>query len=123
MTLPVRMVALATASPPFTLAQSDAQATARELLKERFPNFDRMAPVFTTSGIRTRQLAQPLEWYLKAHDWSERGAAYLDGEPSISSSTRRAGPWPKPGSRGRPSTSSSPCRPPASPPPVSRRGP
>ena len=35
--------------------------------------------VFETSGIATRHLVQPLEWYLEPHGWAERNRAYQDG--------------------------------------------
>ena len=79
MTLPVGILALATASPPFALSQSDARQVARDLFSERFPQFERLAPVFTTAGVRTRQIVRPIEWYLHPRGWPERGEAYLEG--------------------------------------------
>ena len=79
MNLPVRVLSLATASPPFSLSQSDARQFAGELFSERFPHFERMAPVFATAGVRTRQIVRPIEWYLTPRGWPERGEAYVDG--------------------------------------------
>lgn len=79
MTAPVAILSLGVASPPYTLRQTDAEHIARDLFGERFPQFERMAPVFTTAGIRTRQLVRPVEWYLQPRGWPERTEAYLQG--------------------------------------------
>ena len=76
---PVALLSLATASPPNVLAQDDVAAAARRLFQDRFPQFERMAGVFKTAGVRTRQSMRPLEWYLEPRGWPERTAAYLEG--------------------------------------------
>ena len=75
---PVALLSVATASPPHSLTQAQVTEIARELFAERFPHFDRMAPVFATAGVRTRQVARPLEWYLQPRGWPERTEAYLE---------------------------------------------
>jgi alkylresorcinol/alkylpyrone synthase len=79
MTSPVGLLGLATASPPYELAQDTVAEVARELFAPQFPGFERMAAVFGTAGVRTRQSVMPLEWYLAPRDWPQRTAAYLDG--------------------------------------------
>jgi len=79
MSYPVALLSLATASPPHELSQIEAERAARDLLGGRFRHFDRMASVFTTSGIRSRQLVRPIEWYLEPHGWPERTEAYQQG--------------------------------------------
>ena len=79
MTHSVALLSLATASPPHELAQSDAERVARDVLGRKFRHFDRMASVFTTAGIRTRQLVRPIEWYLEPRGWPERTEAYQQG--------------------------------------------
>ncbi len=79
MTHPVALLSLATASPPHELAQTDAERVARDVLGRRFRHFDRMASVFTTAGIRSRQLVRPIEWYLEPRGWPERTEAYQQG--------------------------------------------
>jgi len=76
MTPPVRLISLATAQPPHELPQADVARAARELFRDRFPQFERMAPVFETTGIRTRQSAMPMDWYLEPRGWPERMEAY-----------------------------------------------
>jgi len=83
MPAPVRILALATASPPFEMAQADVAAMAREVFEPRFPLFDRMAAVFETAGIRTRQTVRPMDWYLQPQGWPERTQAYLEGATAL----------------------------------------
>ncbi len=83
MTQPVALLSLSTASPPFTLLQTDVEAAAREVFLESFPSFDRLAPVFTTAGIRERQAVRPIDWYQRSRGWSERADAYLSSGISM----------------------------------------
>ena len=78
MPAPVQIVSLATADAPHVMTQSDVVEVARSLFTERFPGFDRMLPVFDTAGIRARQAAMPLGWYLTPRGWPERTQAYLE---------------------------------------------
>lgn len=79
MNSPVSILALATASPPNQLPQREVAVVARQLFEPHFPQFDRMAKVFETAGIRTRQSVMPIEWYLESRDWPDRAEAYLVG--------------------------------------------
>jgi len=80
---PVALLSLSTASPPFRLLQTEVQAAARKVLLESFPSFDRLAPVFTTSGIRERQAVRPIGWYQRSRGWEERAQTYLEGGVSL----------------------------------------
>lgn len=79
MTRPVGLLSLATARPPHELRQDEVVAAARRLFEGRFPQFERMAPVFETAGVRTRRFVQPLEWFFEPRGWQERGEVYLKG--------------------------------------------
>lgn len=76
MTSPISLLSLATASPPYEMLQSDVVEAARRTFQDSFPQFERMAPVFQTTGIRARQSAMPMEWYLQPRNWPERMEAY-----------------------------------------------
>ena len=78
MALPVTILALATASPPFNLDQVTALKVAREALAQEFADFERMSKVFATTGIAHRQLAKPVDWYQHPRDFPERARAYLE---------------------------------------------
>ena len=79
----VSLLSVATAVPPHRLLQADAAATARRLFSHRYAAFDRLAPVFETSGIRQRYTVRPLDWYTAALGWPERNAAYLEGAQAL----------------------------------------
>jgi alkylresorcinol/alkylpyrone synthase len=74
----VGLISLATASPPHQLSQDEAVVIARGAFEDRFPDFERMSPVFVSAGVRRRQLARPVEWYLRPLGWPERMAAYTE---------------------------------------------
>lgn len=76
---PVGLLALSTANAPYEMAQDDVLEAARRVMEPNFPNFARLAPVFATAGIRTRQSVMPMEWYLQPRSWPERMEAYLIG--------------------------------------------
>ncbi|WP_374472654.1 type III polyketide synthase [Phenylobacterium sp.] len=76
MSTPVGLISLATAQPPHELPQADVAEAARGVFRDRFPQFERMAPVFESAGVRTRQSAMPMEWYLQPRNWPERMEAY-----------------------------------------------
>ena len=61
MSSPVSLLSLATASPPHASSQRDVAEVARNLFQDTFPHFERMAGVFATAGIETRQFAKPVE--------------------------------------------------------------
>jgi alkylresorcinol/alkylpyrone synthase len=77
MTADVGLIGLATARAPYDLPQDLVAATAREVFGPRVPQFERLEPVFRTTGIRARQAVMPLDWYLEPRGWPERGEAYL----------------------------------------------
>lgn len=75
----VQLRSLATASPPYEIRQDEVVEVARSVFAPRFPQFERMVPVFRNAGVRTRQLVMPVEWYLAPRGWPERGEAFLSG--------------------------------------------
>jgi alkylresorcinol/alkylpyrone synthase len=74
-----KLVSLSTAVPPYVLIQSDVAEAANRGFGGRFDEFERIARVFKTSGIRQRHAVRPIEWYLAPLGWPERTSAYLDG--------------------------------------------
>jgi alkylresorcinol/alkylpyrone synthase len=75
----VKLVSIATAVPPYLLDQRDAAVAAHRGFAGRYDDFERLARVFKSSGIRQRYAVRPLEWYLEPLGWPERTKAYLDG--------------------------------------------
>jgi alkylresorcinol/alkylpyrone synthase len=74
-----KLVSLATAVPPYVLSQSDIAAAANRGFGGRYDDFERVARVFKSSGIRQRHAVQPIDWYLAPLGWPERTNAYLEG--------------------------------------------
>jgi alkylresorcinol/alkylpyrone synthase len=72
-----RLLAVATAVPPYPLDQNDVVERVR-LLFGRSPDLDRLLPVFLNTGIHRRYSCVPIEWYDRAHGWPERNRIYLD---------------------------------------------
>jgi alkylresorcinol/alkylpyrone synthase len=71
-----RLLAVATAVPPYPLDQEHVVEGVRRLYG-RSPNLDRLLPVFANTGIRTRYSCVPIEWYERPHGWAERNRIYL----------------------------------------------
>src|SRR5215831_8720765 len=71
-----RLLAIATAVPPYPLDQTDVIERVK-LLFGRSPELDRLLPVFLNTGIHRRYSCVPIEWYDCAHGWPERNHIYL----------------------------------------------
>src|SRR6516225_7896525 len=76
MTLVPRLLAIATAVPPYPLDQTDVIERVK-LLFGRSPELDRLLPVFLNTGIHRRYSCVPIESYDRAHGWPERNRIYL----------------------------------------------
>jgi alkylresorcinol/alkylpyrone synthase len=76
MTAAVHLLSLATATPPNVLDQDEVVEAATQIFSARFPAFSRMTPVFDHAGVRRRQIARPIDWYLKPRGWPERSEVY-----------------------------------------------
>jgi alkylresorcinol/alkylpyrone synthase len=77
MTPTAGLMSVATAVPPYAVLQTDAMEITRRLFAGRFDDFERLSGVFVNTGIRSRRLARPVEWYFEPRGWPERTAAYL----------------------------------------------
>lgn len=77
--LPVSLLGLATAVPPYVVPQSEVIARARRVFGTVFERHPGMIEVFAHTGIEQRFAVRPMEWYEQPHGWQERNAAYLDG--------------------------------------------
>jgi alkylresorcinol/alkylpyrone synthase len=71
-----RLLAAATAVPPYRLDQDDVTERVKALFGGS-PDLGRLLPVFANTGIRTRYSCVPLEWYDRNHGWAERNRIYL----------------------------------------------
>ena len=80
---PISLMSIATAVPPYKVTQRDAAKAAQQGFSSRYDDFERLAKVFESSGILTRHLARPLEWYLQPMGWEERNAAYTEAAMAL----------------------------------------
>jgi alkylresorcinol/alkylpyrone synthase len=71
-TFDVEILSLATANPPFRLAQSEAAFRAKQL----FPHLRKHWPLYENTGIESRYNCEPIEWYLGPHSWEERTQSF-----------------------------------------------
>jgi alkylresorcinol/alkylpyrone synthase len=73
-----RLLGLATAVPPYPLDQGDVIRRV-QMLFDGAPALERLLPVFSNTGIRTRYSCVPIEWYDRPHGWAERNRVYIAG--------------------------------------------
>ncbi len=78
-----RLLALATAVPPYTLRQSDVRARARRLFASAGGDIERLLPVFENAEIATRYSCVPIEWYDAPSGWKDRNRIYLDNAVAL----------------------------------------
>lgn len=74
---------LSTCVPPHALPQDEVRDRAHEILGPRFKGFDRLAPVFDTSGVRMRYSVAPFDWFENAGGWTDRNARYMEGATDL----------------------------------------
>jgi alkylresorcinol/alkylpyrone synthase len=77
------LVSLATSVPPHQFHQKQILEAARDVMAERYPQFDTLASLFANTGIRHRYGVKPIEWYLEKRGWPERTQAFLEGAESL----------------------------------------
>ncbi|MGP3697316.1 type III polyketide synthase [Rhodobacter sp. NSM] len=83
MSRPVSLASVATAVPPHRISQREVAEAAHRGFSRRYDDYGRLAKVFETSGIRTRHLARPVEWYLQPLGWQQRNSAYLEAATAL----------------------------------------
>jgi alkylresorcinol/alkylpyrone synthase len=81
--MPARIGAVATAVPPHTLRQADVVARAREIFAPSVPGFERFADAYRNAAVETRHSCVPIEWYARAHPFSERNALYIENAVAL----------------------------------------
>src|SRR5262250_589641 len=83
-----RLLAVASAVPPYPLDQNDVVERVK-LLFGRSPDIDRLLPVFLNTGIDRRYSCVPIEWYDRIHGWPERNRIYLASALDLLETTTR----------------------------------
>ncbi|MEL6289508.1 MAG: type III polyketide synthase [Pseudomonadota bacterium] len=75
----VYLTGLGTAVPAHALGQEQVAREAADMFSGRYAEFDRLQPVFESTGIETRYSVRPFSWFRDPHDWADRTEAYLEG--------------------------------------------
>ncbi len=78
-----RLLALATAVPPFVLRQDEVATFARRLFSARGSEIERLQAAYANAGIETRYSCVPLDWYSHPHGWIERNRLYLENSVTL----------------------------------------
>ena len=65
------------------LAQDQAAALAVKVFGGKVFREADVLTLFRNTGIVTRRMARPLEWYLQPQDWPARNAAYLEAAEAL----------------------------------------
>lgn len=84
-----QLVDVVTASPRFVVDQEYAAAFARATFAAGLPHIDRLMPLFGNTGIRTRRVCRPLEWYGQPHGIEEKNAAYIESATELCAAAGR----------------------------------
>jgi alkylresorcinol/alkylpyrone synthase len=71
----VRIAGIGTAVPPHLLSQESSREHARTMFAG-LPGLDRLLEVFDNSGIQSRYLAMPPEWYLVPRSFPEKNKVW-----------------------------------------------
>jgi alkylresorcinol/alkylpyrone synthase len=78
MTSAARILAVATAVPPYELGQREVTRRIELALGPRSREILRLLPMFGNTGIERRYSCVPIEWYENLHEWPERNQVYLE---------------------------------------------
>ena len=84
-----RLLAVATAVPPFELNQDDVTQRVKAQFGSRSATVERLLPVFANTGIERRYSCVPIEWYYDTHDWADRNAIYIESAITLLESAAR----------------------------------
>ncbi len=91
MSADARILAVATAVPPFVLGQTEVMRRIDLALGPRSREIVRLLPMFGNTGIERRYSCVPIEWYEHLHEWPERNQVYLDSAVDLlERATRKA---------------------------------
>jgi alkylresorcinol/alkylpyrone synthase len=91
MSADARVLAVATAVPPFELGQKEVTRRIDLALGPHSREIVRLLPMFGNTGIDRRYSCVPIEWYEELHGWPERNRVYLDSSIDLlETAARRA---------------------------------
>lgn len=71
------LAAVSTIDFPHRISQQAVKEFAKEVFATSFPDINRLLPVFGNTEIATRNLCEPLEWYLQTHSFEEQNHEFI----------------------------------------------
>jgi alkylresorcinol/alkylpyrone synthase len=83
MTGTATLMSLATSVPPNVFRQDEVESATRALFGHRYPEFERLAPIFANAGVSKRHAVKPIEWYFEPRGWPERTQAFFEGGEAL----------------------------------------
>jgi alkylresorcinol/alkylpyrone synthase len=78
-----QLLSIATAVPPYILDTKDVEVQAAKIFARFGALFEKMAPVFSNTGIDRRYSVCPTEWFHQQHGWPERTEQFLKGAKAL----------------------------------------
>ncbi len=78
-----QLLSIATAVPPHILDSKDVAVQAAKIFERFGALFEKMAPVFSNTGIDRRYSAAPREWFHEPHGWPDRTALFLSAATEL----------------------------------------
>jgi len=84
-----RVTTVATAVPPFSVAQDQVRTFARSLFGGVMPEIERMLEVFGNAGIDERHFSVPPEWFDRSWSFGEKNEVY--GRAALDLAAQAAG--------------------------------
>ena len=84
-----RLVALATAVPPYVVRQADVRDMAARLFSGAVGTDSRLLQVFNHAQIERRHACMPLEWFAAEHSFAEKNALYVENAVRLAGEATR----------------------------------
>lgn len=72
------LIATSLELPEHSVPQAQTKDFARAMFGENLPGVERLLRAFDNTGIETRALCKPVEWYAEPHPFTEKNEAYLE---------------------------------------------
>lgn len=83
-----RILSVSTANPTHKVGQPEVRDLVRAMF-DRLNGLERLIGVFENTGIESRYLAAPLEWYTHDHSFAEKNALWFESALSLSEEAAR----------------------------------
>ncbi len=71
------ILSVATANPPYRVGQPEVRELVR-LLFDQLPGIERLLGVFENTGIESRYLSAPLEWFTQEHSFAQKNQRWFE---------------------------------------------